>query len=187
MNGSERAASSPSPAGRTSASRRSSTRSAASKVAITSTCRTRRARRIFGVANGPDWQLVLVDLPGFQRPMDALTERMQETVDASFEDVDAVLLVVAAREPHRRRRPLRRPRACSRSACPVVIALNKIDRLKPGHIASQMKAAAAARRLPRAPPGEREDRRRRSASCATTSSRCCPRARRTSRRSSGPI
>ncbi len=30
--------------------------------------------------------------------MDRLTERMQETVDGSFEDVDAVLLVVAARE-----------------------------------------------------------------------------------------
>ena len=29
--------------------------------------------------------------------MDALTERMQETVDSSFEDVDAVLLVVDAR------------------------------------------------------------------------------------------
>ncbi len=27
--------------------------------------------------------------------------------------------------------------------CPVVIALNKVDRLKPGHIAEQMKTAAA--------------------------------------------
>ncbi len=57
------------------------------KVAITSTVPNTTRRRIFGVANGEDWQLVLVDLPGFQRPMDALTERMQKTVDGSFEDV----------------------------------------------------------------------------------------------------
>jgi NAD(P)-dependent dehydrogenase (short-subunit alcohol dehydrogenase family) len=36
-------------------------------------------------------RIVLADLPGFQRPRDALTERMQRTVDQSFEEVDAVL------------------------------------------------------------------------------------------------
>ena len=66
------------------------------KVAITSTVPNTTRRRIFGVANGEDWQLVLVDLPGFQRPMDALTEKMQETVDGSFEDVDVVLGPVLA-------------------------------------------------------------------------------------------
>jgi hypothetical protein len=43
------------------------------KVAITSNVPNTTRRRIFGVANGPDFQLVLADLPGFQRPMDALT------------------------------------------------------------------------------------------------------------------
>ena len=43
---------------------------------------------------------MLVDLPGWQRPIDPLTERMQETVDEAItsEDVDAVLLVVSARD-----------------------------------------------------------------------------------------
>ena len=68
------------------------------KVAITSTVPNTTRRRIFGVANAEEHQLVLVDLPGFQRPMDTLTQRMQDTVDSSFEDVDAVLLVVDARE-----------------------------------------------------------------------------------------
>ena len=41
----------------------------------------------------------MVDLPGWQRPIDALTERMQGRVDnAVSSDVDAVLLVVNARE-----------------------------------------------------------------------------------------
>jgi GTP-binding protein Era len=111
------------------------------KVAITSKVPNTTRRRIFGVANGPDWQLVLADLPGFQRPMDALTEKMQETVDSSFEDVDVVLLVVSARDRIGAgdRFVARRVFALG---VPVIIAVNKIDRLKHGHVASQMKVAA---------------------------------------------
>ena len=112
------------------------------KVAITSTVPNTTRRRIFGVAHGADYQLALVDLPGFQRPMDPLTERMQQTVDSSLDDVDAVLLVVDARAHigSGDRFVARRVFALEK---PVVIALNKVDRLKPAHIATQMKAAAA--------------------------------------------
>jgi GTPase len=111
------------------------------KVAIVSDKPQTTRRRIFGIANGDDYQLVLADLPGFQRPRDPLTERMQKTVDASFEDVDAVLFVVDARE---------RVGAGDRFIAkrifelgvPVVVVVNKVDRLKPGHIASQMQTAA---------------------------------------------
>ena len=68
------------------------------KVAIVSDKPQTTRRRIFGVANGDDYQLVLVDLPGFQRPRDALTERMQHTVDTAFEDIDGVMFVLSARE-----------------------------------------------------------------------------------------
>ena len=111
------------------------------KVAITSTVPNTTRRRIFGVANGPEWQLVLADLPGFQRPMDALTERMQETVDSSFEDIDLVLLVLSARERVGAGDHFIARRVFALGV-PVVIALNKIDRLKHGHVASQMKVAA---------------------------------------------
>jgi GTP-binding protein Era len=111
------------------------------KVAIISDVPNTTRRRLFGVANGPDYQLALVDMPGFQRPMDALTERMQQTVDASFEDVDAVLLVVDARA-----RIGAGDRFVARRVFglekPVIIALNKIDRLKRGHVFSQMQAAS---------------------------------------------
>ena len=111
------------------------------KVAIVSDKPQTTRRRIFGIANGDGYQLVLADLPGFQRPRDPLTEHMQRTVDSSFEDVDAVLLVVDARE---------RIGAGDRFIAsrifglgmPVVIAVNKVDRLKPGHIAQQMMTAA---------------------------------------------
>ena len=111
------------------------------KVAIVSDKPQTTRRRIFGVANGPCYQLVLADLPGFQRPRDALTERMQRTVDASFEDVDAVLLVLSARERIGAGDRFIAERVFSLGV-PVVIALNKVDRLKPGHIATQMATAA---------------------------------------------
>ena len=112
------------------------------KIAIVSTVPNTTRRRIFGVANGPGYQLALVDLPGFQRPLDPLTERMQQTVDSSFDDVDAVLLVVDARA-HIGSGDRFVARRVFGLGTPVVIALNKVDRLKPAHIATQMKAAAA--------------------------------------------
>ena len=112
------------------------------KVAITSRVPNTTRRRIYGVANGEDYQLVLADLPGFQRPMDKLTERMQSTVDSSFEDIDVVLFVMSARERIGAgdRFIARRVYALG---IPVIVALNKVDNLKPSHIVTGMKAAAA--------------------------------------------
>ena len=84
---------------------------------------------------------MLVDLPGFQRPLDALTERMQKTVDGSLEDVDVVLLVVSARDRIGAGDRFVGRRVFSLGV-PVIIAVNKIDRLAHGHVASQMKVAA---------------------------------------------
>jgi GTP-binding protein Era len=114
---------------------------AGGKVAIVSDKPQTTRRRIFGIANGDDYQLVLADLPGFQRPRDALTERMQHTVDASFEDVDGVLFVLSARERIGAGDRFIAQRLFALDV-PVVIALNKVDRLKPAHIAQQMNAAA---------------------------------------------
>src|SRR5213075_3017716 len=97
--------------------------------------------RIFGIANGDDYQLVLADLPGFQRPLDELTERMQKTVDAAFEEVEGVLFVLSARERIGAGDRFIASRVFALGV-PVVIALNKVDRLKAGHIAAQMNTAA---------------------------------------------
>ena len=114
---------------------------AGGKVAIVSDKPQTTRRRIFGIANGEDFQLILADLPGFQRPLDPLTEHMQRTVDAAFEDVEGVLLVLSARE-----RIGAGDRFVARRVfdlgVPVVIALNKVDRLKGGHIATQIEAAS---------------------------------------------
>jgi GTPase len=114
---------------------------AGGKVAIVSDKPQTTRHRIFGIANEPDRQLVLVDLPGFQRPLDPMTERMQRTVDESFVDVDAVLFVLSARERIGAGDRFIAKRVFMLGV-PVVIALNKVDRLKPGHIATQMATAS---------------------------------------------
>jgi GTP-binding protein Era len=111
------------------------------KVAIVSDKPQTTRRRIFGIASGDDYQLILADLPGFQRPRDALTEHMQRTVNAAFEDIDGVLFVLSARERIGAGDRFIASRVFA-AGVPVVIALNKVDRLKPGHIATQMKTAA---------------------------------------------
>ena len=112
------------------------------KVAIVSRVPHTTRQRIRGIHTRDDAQLVLVDLPGFQRPIDALTERMQDRLEESMtDDVDVVLLVVDARQ-----RIGAGDRFVARRVfqlgVPVVIVVNKVDRLKAGHIAQQMKEAA---------------------------------------------
>jgi GTP-binding protein Era len=113
------------------------------KVAIVSDKPHTTRHRIRGVYTTNEAQLVLVDLPGWQRPVDTLTERMQERVQEtmSSDEVDVVIQVVSARD-----RIGAGDRFVARHVfalgVPVVIAVNKVDRLKPGHIATQMKQAA---------------------------------------------
>jgi GTP-binding protein Era len=87
---------------------------------------TRRAIR--GVATGPDTQLVLVDLPGVQRPRDALTQRMQRRVERELEGSDAALLMLNGEQGVG---PGDRFIASllADADVPVVVAVNKIDRL----------------------------------------------------------
>jgi GTPase len=112
------------------------------KVAIVSRVPHTTRHRIRGVWTGDGAQLVLVDLPGWQKPIDPLTQRMQERVQQTMaDDLDVVLLVLSARE-----RIGTGDRFVARTVfalgVPVVIVVNKVDRLKAGHIATQMKTAA---------------------------------------------
>jgi GTP-binding protein Era len=115
-----------------------------------------------GIANGPDHQLVLADLPGFQRPRDALTERMQRTVDQSLEEIDACCSSSRPRADRRGDRYI--AERVFALGVPVVIALNKVDRLKPGHIAEQMQNARGSATSSRSTRQRDHGRRRRRAS-----------------------
>jgi len=99
------------------------------KVAIVSDRPQTTRRAIRGVhSRGDDSQVVLVDLPGVQRPRDTLTERMAGRVQRELEGSDAALLVLAGDQGVG---PGDRFIAgeLARSGLPVAIAVNKVDRL----------------------------------------------------------
>jgi GTPase len=110
------------------------------KVAITSDKPQTTRRAIRGVATGPDWQLVLIDLPGVQRPRDALTERMQRRVQHELADADACLLVLNAEQGIG---PGDRFIASllAGAPVPVIVAVNKVDRTDRGKTAAVLQAA----------------------------------------------
>ena len=113
------------------------------KVAIVSDKPQTTRRAIRGVATGPDWQLVLVDLPGVQRPRDPLTQRMQRRVEQELDESDAAVLVVDGEQGvgpgDRFLGHLLEP-----AGIPVAVAVNKIDRLDRGGVAAALTAAADA-------------------------------------------
>jgi len=111
------------------------------KVAIVSDKPQTTRRAIRGVATGPDWQLVLVDLPGVQRPRDALTERMQRRVERELQDADGCLLVVNAEEgvgPGDRFIA----QLLNSAPVPVVVAVNKVDRVARARTVAALQDAA---------------------------------------------
>jgi GTPase len=115
------------------------------RVAIVSMRPQTTRRAIRGIATDVEAgrQLVLVDLPGVQRPRDILTERMQHRVERELADSDVALLVVNAEEgigPGDRfiARALLGPG----SRTPTVCAVNKADRVGPNELVPVLAQAA---------------------------------------------
>ena len=111
------------------------------KVAIVSDKPQTTRREIRGIATGPDWQLVLVDLPGVQRPRDPLTERMQRRVESVLADSDAVLFVLNG-EQQIGAGDRFIAAAIDKVGIPAVTALNKVDRLDHPRTVTALDAAA---------------------------------------------
>jgi GTP-binding protein Era len=111
------------------------------KVAIVSDRPQTTRRAVRGVATGPDWQLVLVDLPGVQRPRDELTARMARRVTLELADADAALMLLNGEEAVG---PGDRFIAASLAQAPgaVTVAVNKVDRLSRERQAQALLAAA---------------------------------------------
>jgi GTP-binding protein Era len=116
-----------------------------SHVAIVSERPQTTRRAIRGVATdlAADWQLIMTDLPGVQRPRDALTERMQRRVEREIADSDAVLFVINAEQgvgPGDRF--IAKALLQANAETPVVCAVNKIDRLNNAETAAVLAQTA---------------------------------------------
>jgi GTP-binding protein Era len=111
------------------------------KVAIVSNRPQTTRRAIRGIATGDDWQLVMVDLPGVQRPRDPLTERMQARMEREVKESDAALFVLNGQQGAG---PGDRfiARAIRNAGVPAVIAVNKVDVLDRAQTVRALEAAA---------------------------------------------
>jgi len=111
------------------------------KVAIVSDRPQTTRRAIRGVLNSSGCEMVFVDLPGVQRPRDALTARMARRVQQELEGSDAILLMINGEQgvgPGDRFIA----RTLTGLRTPVTIAVNKIDRLSSGPLMAVLAQAA---------------------------------------------
>lgn len=116
-----------------------------SRVAIVSMRPQTTRRAIRGIVSDEEAgrQLVLVDLPGVQRPRDVLTERMQHRVERELADSDIALLVVNGEEgigPGDRF--IARALLGANAEAPVICAVNKADRVGPNELVPVLAEAA---------------------------------------------
>ncbi len=116
-----------------------------SHVAIVSVRPQTTRRAIRGIATDVEAgrQLVLVDLPGVQKPRDVLTERMQHRVERELAESDIALLVINGEEGvGAGDRFIARALLGANAGIPTICAVNKADRLGPNEIVPVLAEAA---------------------------------------------
>lgn len=90
---------------------------------ITSKAQTTR-KRVMGIVNGDDFQIVYTDTPGIVTPSNKLHEQMMGFVGTALQDADLFLLVTEVGESFKNRHVLER---VINSDVPVILVINKID------------------------------------------------------------
>ncbi len=113
-------------------------------VSITSRKAQTTRHRILGIRTDGRAQMVFVDTPGFQtRFSNALNRAMNRAVTATLAGVDAIVMVVEATGWDERDDPVL---ALVPPGVPVVLAVNKMDRVKDKAKLAKLLADCAARR-----------------------------------------
>lgn len=90
---------------------------------ITSKAQTTR-KRVMGIVNGDDFQIVYTDTPGIVNPANKLHEQMMGFIGIALQDADLFLLVTEVGESLKNRHVLDR---VINSDTPVLLIINKID------------------------------------------------------------
>ncbi len=111
------------------------------KVAIVSDRPQTTRRAIRGVLHDGDAEVVLVDLPGVQRPRDELTARMDHRVREELSGCDAAVMIVSG-EQGVGAGDRYIARTLAGASVPVVVAVSKIDRVRRAALVDVLAQAA---------------------------------------------
>ncbi len=109
------------------------------KVSIVSDKPQTTRKRVRGIVNLPDAQLVFVDTPGLHKPVTALGKRVNATALESAEDVDVVCLVIDATMPFGSGDQWVADRI---NAGTAVIVVNKVDKASKQQVLKQLVRAS---------------------------------------------
>lgn len=104
------------------------------KIAIVSSKPQTTRSRIMGVLTRPGYQIVFLDTPGIHDPRTKLGEYMMHSVHEAMDGMDCVLLMVDV--SHLTKQDLAIAGKISGKKIPVVVALNKIDLVRPEEVLS---------------------------------------------------
>jgi len=103
------------------------------KIAIVTPKPQTTRNRILGIVNGPDYQIVMLDTPGLHRARSPLNREMVRIALDSLDEVDVILFMIDAAFPPPD--PCRSPtRYLDGRNTPAILAVNKIDTVKKGHL-----------------------------------------------------
>lgn len=101
------------------------------KVSIVSPRPQTTRRRILGILNRPDAQIVFVDTPGIHKPKYKLGERMVEAAVGALPDADLILFMVdASKQPNAEDKHIAELLQ-KEARAPIILVLNKMDKLPP--------------------------------------------------------
>ncbi len=100
------------------------------KVSITSEKPQTTRNRIAGIAHRDGAQLIFLDTPGIHLTHKTFNQKMVDVAFSAINDVDLLLLVADAAKPDKKSENMILERLQQNRKRPVVLALNKIDRMK---------------------------------------------------------
>lgn len=98
-------------------------------------------RRVLGIVNREDWQIVLADTPGIHAPKHRLGSSLNAAAYRATEDVDALLFVVdVSKPPARADEEIAARLRAGRGSTPLLLVMNKMDLLKPDRVEAHYEA-----------------------------------------------
>ena len=116
------------------------------KISITSRKPQTTRDRIIGIVNRPSAQIIFIDTPGIHKSTAILNRRIVDQAIQALEDVDVVLFMVDVASPNISAEKIILSQLKKQSK-PVVLALNKIDRVKKDRVFSVVEAFSSLHRF----------------------------------------
>jgi len=109
------------------------------KIAITSDKPQTTRHKIRCIVNKENAQIIFIDTPGFHKPKDPLGKHLNRAVRSTFKEVDVVIFMVDSSEIIGRGDAYIASELSSIET-PLVLVLNKMDKIKKSEIEAQMAA-----------------------------------------------